>query len=112
MKFSITGKHMDIPESLREFAEKKTAKLPRYYSSISEVELIIDSGKAGKITIEIIARADRNNTFVVTESGSDPFASLVSAVRKLERQLRRKKGRQRDDKFPGTYGKSTGTKQN
>ena len=101
MLFTITGKHTIISEALRKHAEEKTSKLPRYYNSINQVEVIIDGSKGNKTKIEIIARAEHNNIFVVTESGDDSFSCISLAVHKLERQIRRKKGKERDNKRAG-----------
>jgi putative sigma-54 modulation protein len=100
--FTITGKHVEITEALRAHAQEKTSKLPRFYSSINQVEVIIDGNDGGKISAEIIARGGHSNVFVVTESGDDAYACIDVAVHKLERQLRRKKEKQRDNKHIGT----------
>jgi len=99
--FNITGKHVEITEALRAHAQDKTSKLPRFYSSINQVEVIIDGNDGGKISVEIIARGGHSNVFVVTESGEDAYACIDVAVHKLERQLRRKKEKQRDNKHIG-----------
>jgi ribosomal subunit interface protein len=49
-------------------------------------------------TVEILASAEHNKVFVVKESGQDVLACIDSAVHKLERQLRRRKGKERDNK--------------
>jgi putative sigma-54 modulation protein len=100
--FTITGKHVEITDSIRAHAREKTSKLPRFYSSINQVEVIIDGNDGGNIGVEIIARGEHSNVFVVTESGSDAYTCIDVAVHKLERQLRRKKERQRDNKHVGT----------
>jgi putative sigma-54 modulation protein len=96
--FTITGKHVDITEAIRKHAEQKTAKLPKYYNSINQVEVIIDGGQGGNTKVEIIARAEHSKVFVVTETGQDAYQCIDLAVHKLERQLRRKKGKERDNK--------------
>ena len=98
MLFNITGKHIDITEAIKTHAEKKTSKLPRYYDSISQVEVMIDGNEGGKIGVEIIARAEHSKVFVVTETGQDVRRCIGVAARKLERQLRRQKGKERDNK--------------
>lgn len=98
MLFTITGKHIDITEALRRHAQEKTSKLPRYYSSINQIEVIIDGSQGGNISVEIIARGEHNKFFVVTETGENAYKCIDVAVHKLERQIRRKKGRERDDK--------------
>jgi putative sigma-54 modulation protein len=96
--FTITGKHVEITEALRAHAQEKTSKLPKFYNSINQVEVIIDGSDGGKTSVEIIARGEHSNVFVVTESGDDAYACIDVAVHKLERQLRRKKEKQRDNK--------------
>jgi putative sigma-54 modulation protein len=100
--FTITGKHVEITEALRAHAQEKTSKLPKFYNSINQVEVIIDGSDGGKTSVEIIARGEHSNVFVVTESGDDAYACIDVAVHKLERQLRRKKEKQRDNKHIGT----------
>ena len=101
MLFTITGKHIDITEAIRKHAEEKTSKLPKYYNSINQVEVIIDGTKTGNTTVEIIARAEHSKVFIVTETGQDAYRCIDLAVHKLERQLRRKKGKERDNKHTG-----------
>jgi len=99
--FTISGKHIEITEAIRKHAEEKTSKLPRYYDSINQVEVIIDGSRGGNTDVEIIARAEHSKIFIVKETGEDAYKCIDVAVHKLERQLRRKKGRERDNKRTG-----------
>jgi len=102
--FTITGKHIEITEAIRRHAEEKTSKLPKYYNSINQVEVIIDGNQGGSTSVEIIARAEHSRVFVGTKAGEDAYRCIDMAVHKLERQLRRAKGRERDDKHKHTGG--------
>jgi ribosomal subunit interface protein len=87
---------------MRVYAQEKTSKLPRYYDGVNQVEVIVDSSHgANKIAVEIIARGEHGNVFVATETGNDAYQCIDGAVHKLERQLRRKKTKERDDKHAG-----------
>ena len=101
MLFTISGKHIEITEAIRRHAEEKTSKLPRYYNSINQVEVIIDGQPGGNTSVEVIARGERSKVFIVTERGEDAYRCIDVAVRKLERQLRRKKGKERNHKHTG-----------
>ena len=101
MLFTISGKHIEITEAIRRHAEEKTSKLPRYYDSINQVEVIIDGSHGGNTSVEIIARGERSKVFIVTETGEDAYLCIDVAVRKLERQLKRKKSKERDNKHMG-----------
>jgi putative sigma-54 modulation protein len=96
--FTISGKHIEITESMKKHAEEKTSKLPKYYNSINQVEVIIDGGQGGSVSIEIIARAEHSKIFVGTETGEDAYRCIDMAVHKIERQLRRAKSKERDNK--------------
>jgi putative sigma-54 modulation protein len=95
---TISGKHIDITDSIRKHAEEKASKLPKYYSSINQIEVIIDGNQGGGMSVEVIARAEHSKVFVGTETGEDAYRCIDMAVHKLERQLRRTKGKERDNK--------------
>jgi putative sigma-54 modulation protein len=105
--FTITGKHIDITEAIRKYAEEKTSKLPRYYNGINQVEVIIDGEPSGNINVEIIARGEHSNVFIGTGRAVDAYQCIDGAIHKLERQLRRKKSRERDNKHPGGAERGT-----
>lgn len=98
MLFTISGKHLDITDAIRSYAEDKSSKLPRYYNSITSVEFVLEGNEGGKQSVEIIARGEHSNVFVVTEVGADIYTCIDIALHKLERQLHRKKEKQRNYK--------------
>jgi ribosome-associated translation inhibitor RaiA len=75
--------------------------LKKRLQSFPDVEVTIDGNEGGSISVEIIARAEHNKIFVVTEAGQDVRRCIGVAARKLERQLRRQKGKERDNKRSG-----------
>lgn len=101
MLFTITGKHIEITEAMKEHAEEKTSKLPRYYNSINQIEVIVDGREGGSMSVEIIARAEHSKVFVGTEKGTDAYQCIDMAVHKLQQQLSKAKRRERDNKNPG-----------
>jgi putative sigma-54 modulation protein len=101
--FTISGKHVEITEAIRMHAQDKTSKLPKYYNSINQVEVLVDGGRGNGATVEIIARAEHGKVFVGTETGDDTYRCIDMAVHKLERQLRRTKSKERDDKHAGGH---------
>lgn len=104
MLFKISGKHISITDAIRAHAEEKTSKLPRYYNGVNQVEVLIDGNDGGKqISVEIIARGEHSNVFVATEAGDDAYQCIDMAVHKLERQLRKKKTKERDNKHVGGH---------
>jgi ribosome hibernation promoting factor len=100
--FTITGKHIEITDAMRLHAEEKTSKLPRYYNSINQVEVLVEGSEGGNTSVEIIARAEHSKVFVGTEKGPDAYQCIDLAVHKLQRQLPKVKSKERDNKNPGS----------
>ncbi|UCD00301.1 MAG: ribosome-associated translation inhibitor RaiA [Phycisphaerales bacterium] len=104
MLFTVSGKHIEITDAMKQHAQEKTSKLPRYYNSINQIEVIVDGGEGGSTRVEIIARAEHSKVFVGTETGEDAYRCIDMAVHKLERQLRRVKSKERDNKHASNSG--------
>lgn len=97
MRITVSGRHMDVSDSLRAYAEEKSGKLERFYDRVHSVEVVFDVD-AGKPRCEVIARADHQMTFVARESHTEIYAALDASVRDLERQLTRHKEKHRNRK--------------
>ncbi len=101
MLFTITGRHIDITDGMREHAEQKTSKLPRYYDKINQIEVIIEGHLGSGRGVEIIARGEHNKFFIATQKGEDVIGCIDSAVHKLEKQLKKTKSKERNKKHMG-----------
>ena len=101
MLFVISGKHIEITEAVKSYAEEKTSKLPKFYDVINQIEVIIDGKEGSNLAVEIIARAEHKKVFVVKEKGSDVYACIDLATHRLEQQLRKTKTKERDMKRKG-----------
>ena len=91
MLITITAKHIEITDAIRTHAEEKVSKLPRYYDSISQIEVVIEGNEGGKQCVEIIVHAEHNNLLIAKETGNDTYTCIDVAVHKMERQLRKAK---------------------
>lgn len=98
MIVTITGKHIDITDAIRSHAEEKVEKLPRYYDSITQIEVILEGSEGVGQCVEIIVHAEHNDLLIAKESGTDTYACIDAAVHKMERQLRKAKEKQRGHK--------------
>lgn len=102
MVITISGKHVEVTEAIRNHTEEKVEKLPKYYDSISQIEVIIEGNEGGRQSVEIIVHADHNDLLIAKESGTDTYTCIDVAVHKMERQLRKAKEKQRGHKaVPG-----------
>ncbi len=98
MLFTISGKHVEIPQDVKDYAEEKTSKLPRFYNIVNQVEVKIDGKEGANIALEIIARGEHKKVFVVKEKCGDVYAAIDLATHRLEQQLRKIKKKERNKK--------------
>ena len=92
MKFTITGKKLEVSEELRAYAEKKVGKIERLFRSGDSEAFITFSRERGRYTAEVTLK--NNGMFYrVSETTGDMFASIDSACASIERQIRKNKTR-------------------
>lgn len=99
MKISVTGRHVEVTDDVKTYAEKKMAKMPRYYDRIQAIDVVLDH-ESGNFSVEVIISAD-GNPIVAHEVGPDTFALIDLVSDKLERQLVKHKERFRNRKHTG-----------
>lgn len=107
MVVTITGKHIEITDAIRAHVDEKVEKLPRYYDSISQIEVVIEGNEGGGQCVEILVHADHNDLLIAKETGMDTYACIDVAVHKMERQLRKAKEKQRGHKASSAAEAST-----
>jgi putative sigma-54 modulation protein len=91
MKFTFTEKKIKVSDELRDYAEKKIGKLERFFKIESEAYVTF-AYERGRHKVEVTI--NNNGMFYrVTEATSDIFASIDSAVAKIESQIRKHKTR-------------------
>ena len=95
MQLSVSSRHVEVPDEIKEYAETKAGKLPRFHDRISSIEFILDQEK-DLWTAEIIVKADGSHEFVASDSGPDRYALIDAIIDKVERQLTRHKERIHD----------------
>jgi putative sigma-54 modulation protein len=91
MKFTFTEKKVQVSDDLRDYAQKKIGKLDRFFKIESEafITFAIERGRhKAEVTL------NNNGIFYrVTETTSDMYASIDSAVAGIEGQIRKNKSR-------------------
>jgi ribosomal subunit interface protein len=90
---------MEMTEVIKTRIEEKVAGLPKFYSSVLDVEVIVEGGKDGVTnSAEVIVRSRHNHVFVAKHTGPDIDICVDEAVRKVERQVTKQKEKERDNK--------------
>lgn len=88
MRTEVVGKHFDISDGIREYADKRTAKLTKYYDGVQEIIVVLESDKLGKhFEAEIKVESEKHDTFVAKHDGHDVYECIDQCVEKMSRQL-------------------------
>jgi putative sigma-54 modulation protein len=96
---TVVGRHMEVTEALKSYAEQKATKLEKYYDLIQEIEVVLENTKDMQ-RVEIIVNAEHRNVFVAHHNEGDAYACIDGCVHKLERQLTEHKKKFRNRKHP------------
>ena len=96
MRLQVKGRHVDVTDSLFQYAEKKLGKLARHLSDESrcELELIVEHNPS--ISDSQVAEATvwtKGPVLRARESSPDMYASIDQVADKLERQVKRYRDR-------------------
>lgn len=97
MNAVVKARHIDVTDALRQYVQTKVSKLPRFYSNITSIEVILDM-EADQPVVEIVVLGKRKSKFVAKNRGPDMYACIDQCVDKIREQLRRHKDKIRDHK--------------
>jgi len=98
MDIAVSARHIELTEPIRQYAEEKAARLPKFFDRITEISVIVNKADNDNKEVEIITSAEHTDPFVVRVTGPDMYALIDEATDKLERQLRRHKDKLRNRK--------------
>ncbi len=85
MQVTVTFRHMDPTDALKDFAEEKLARIQKLHDGPLDANVVLSTEKFHHVA-EITASV-RGGTFNGTERTEDMYVSIDRAVEKLERQI-------------------------
>jgi putative sigma-54 modulation protein len=92
MRLQVKGKNVEVTPSIREYAERKLAKLGKQLAEQTQVEVELSEQRNPSIAASQVAEATvftKGPTLRAREASSDMKASIDQLVDKLERQVKR-----------------------
>jgi len=96
MRIAITSRHLELNDQLKEYIHNKVAKLKRYFPNLMDANIILEQNRYQYIT-EISIHSKPFDLFAKSES-PDIKKSVISAVNKIERQVKKHKERLQERK--------------
>ncbi len=92
MLVTVSGKNVEVTNALREYAEKKVAKIGKFFEKSPIEAKVTFSTERNKHIIDITVQV--NGILLRGEEGtSDMYASIDGAIEKIERQVHKFKTR-------------------
>ena len=91
MQINISGHHVDITPALRDYVNEKLQRIERHFEHITDIHCVLTVEK-----LEHKAEATvylRGNSLHAHSVESDMYAAIDTMVDKLDRQVRRHKGK-------------------
>lgn len=85
MQINLTGHHVEITDSLRNYVDTKFSKLERHFDHISNVHVILNVEKLAQ-KAEATMHLSGAEVFASSEN-QDMYAAIDSMVDKLDRQV-------------------------
>ena len=85
MQINLTGHHVDLTDSLRDYVNEKFKRLARHFDHVNNVHVILSVEKHSK-KAEATFHVNHNSIFAES-SHDDMYAAIDSLVDKLDRQV-------------------------
>jgi len=97
VQISVTGRHVEFTEPMRQYAEEKLTKLTRFYDRIDKIDVVLDQ-QPTKHRLEVVMHGGHKTTFVAQVEAGEYHEAVDLIVEKLERQLNKHKEKYRNRK--------------
>lgn len=94
--YQLIGRNIEVTDAMRGYAEDKLEKLERFSDQIVDAKVVMaydhthHSGNPARVEVQLNVP---NGIVRAEEEGQDTYAAIDKVVDKLERQLKRFKGR-------------------
>jgi putative sigma-54 modulation protein len=85
MQINLTGHHVEITDSLKDYVDNKFTKLERHFDHINNVHVILNVEKL-KQKAEATLHLSGAEVFATSEH-NDMYAAIDSLIDKLDRQV-------------------------
>ncbi len=97
MGINVKGRNIDVTPALREYVEKKVARVIKQFKTVGDISAVLKTEKGAHI-VEITVPAS-GLLLRAQESTKDMYASIDLAVDKIERQIHKYKTRLMKKKY-------------
>ncbi|SFV55088.1 Ribosomal subunit interface protein [hydrothermal vent metagenome] len=102
MNKHIVGRHFELTDSIKEYAESAIDGLEKYNLDIISATILISgdekNGKKG-FSVEFVVKLKEKYTIVITQRDKDVYAAMDIAIERVKKSLRRHADKIKDHKI-------------
>jgi putative sigma-54 modulation protein len=99
MQLTITGKNIEINDTLRSYVERKIGRLDRYLPNVIDGRVELEKAEGARAAedrqVAQVTLRTKNAVLRAEEASNDIFASIDAVVEKMQRQADRYKNKRR-----------------
>lgn len=93
LNITVTGRHLEITDAIRDYAKKKVDGLHLDYPKIIEAKVVLDVQTHNRHFAEIILFCANHITIECSSISSDLYAAIDETISKIARRMRKYKTR-------------------
>jgi len=95
MKTTVRGRHLELTEAIKSYAEKKFGKLEMYFNHIDETEVILKYEEKKVYGVEVIVNV-KGNKYIAKTKGEELYAEIDRAKEKIKGILTKEKDKRKN----------------
>ncbi|MBX3322219.1 MAG: ribosome-associated translation inhibitor RaiA [Phycisphaeraceae bacterium] len=88
MRIDVVGRQFEVTDAIREYAESKIEKLPKFFDGTQLVTCTISKPDHDRVyRVELVVDVEKHENFVSHTDGEDVYGAIDATVSKSRRQL-------------------------
>lgn len=95
LQVSVTGRHFEVTEAIRQHAEEKIAKLTNHFDRLNKADLVL-ALDSDQTVAELTVTAPRGNRLFAQAKDRDLYAAVDGVIHRMVRQIDKMKERMQD----------------
>jgi putative sigma-54 modulation protein len=98
VQVNVSARHGHLDDATQSVLQEKAETLLRYFDRLTSIGVTVDLHRdhAGKLRVEIMAKAEHKHEFVATEVDAEVAAAFNLAADKVKQQIKHYKERLQD----------------
>jgi putative sigma-54 modulation protein len=98
MQMSVTFRHMDATEALKEYAHEKVDRIRKYFPDPLKAHVVLECDRGYNHHADVVITLHNGIVIAGEETTEDMYSSIDLVMAKIERQVRRYKEKLRSHK--------------